>query len=104
VQPSSDITENPFRFKNIGLVDLRVAVSGVHIPTGGIIADYATKDYQRAYLNTLAALGLDNDNRAIWLKPEEFANGYNIDGFKLAPGPIDGTVCHVWICSIRALI
>ena len=47
---------------------------------------------QRAYLNTLSALGLDNVNRAIWLKPDEFASGYNIHGFKLAPGPIEGTV------------
>jgi hypothetical protein len=86
------ITENPFRFQNFGLVDLKVALSGEHIPAGGIVTDYAANDYQRAYLNTLAALGLDNDNRAIWLKPEEFANGYNIHGFKLAPGPIDGTV------------
>ena len=89
---SGTITENPFRFQNFGLVDLKVTLSGETVPTGGIVTDYATKDYQRAYLNTLAALGLDNDNRAIWLKPEEFADGYNIHGFKLAPGPIDGTV------------
>jgi hypothetical protein len=89
---SGTITENPFRFQNLGLVDLKVTLSGETVPTGGIVTDYATKDYQRAYLNTLAALGLDNDNRAIWLKPEEFAEGYNIHGFKLAPGPIDGTV------------
>jgi hypothetical protein len=86
------ITENPFRFQNFGLVDLRVALSGEHIPNGGIITNYTTGDYQRAYINTLAALGLDNENRAIWLKPEEFAEGYNIHGFKLAPGPIDGTI------------
>jgi hypothetical protein len=86
------ITENPFRFQNFSLVDLKVALSGEHIPTGGIVTDYASKDYQRAYLNTLASLGLDNDNRAIWLKPEAFADGYNIHGIKLASGPIDGTV------------
>jgi hypothetical protein len=86
------ITENPFRFQNFGLVDLRIALTGEHIPGGGIITDYANGDYQRAYINTLAALGLGNENRAIWLKPEEFADGYNIHGFKLAPCPIDGTV------------
>jgi hypothetical protein len=65
------ITENPFNFQNFGLQDLRVSLSGEHIPSDGIVTDYATNDYQRAYLNTLAALGLDSDNRAIWLKPEE---------------------------------
>ena len=75
------ITENPFRFQNFGLVDLKVTLSGETIPTGGIVTDYASKDYQRAYLNTLAALGIDNDNRAIWLKPEEFADKYNIHVF-----------------------
>ena len=89
---TGNIGQNPFEFRNFGLEDLRVALSGEHIPNGGIITDYATGDYQRAYLNTLSALGLDNDNRAIWLKPEEFASGYNIHGFKLAPGPIEGTV------------
>jgi hypothetical protein len=89
---AGNIGQNPFEFRNFGLVDLRVAVSGDNIPGDGIITDYATGDYQRAYLNTLSALGLDNDNRAIWLKPDEFAAGYNIHGFKLAPGPIEGTV------------
>ena len=41
---------------------------------------------------------MDNDNRAIWLKPEEFASGYNLYGFKPAPGPIVGTV----FCSARS--
>ena len=74
-------------------------MTGEHVPVDGISADYANGDYQRAYINTLAALGLDNDNRAIWLKPEEFASGYNLYGFKLAPGPIDGTV----FCAARSV-
>ena len=89
---TGNIGENPFRFQNFGLEDLHVSLTGEIVPTGGIATNYTTNDYQRAYLNTLSALGLDNDNRAIWLKDEEFANGYNIHGFKLAPGPIDGTV------------
>jgi hypothetical protein len=35
---------------------------------------------------------LDNANQAINLKPADFATGFTIFGFKLAPGPIDGTV------------
>ena len=47
---------------------------------------------QRAYLNTLAALGFDNGERSISLTPKEFAKGFTIFGFKIAPGPIDGNV------------
>jgi hypothetical protein len=64
---TGNIGENPFRFQNFGLVDLRVALSGEHIPADGITTDYATHYHQRAYLNTLSALGSDNDSRAIWL-------------------------------------
>jgi hypothetical protein len=92
------ITENPYRFQNFGLENIYASVTGEHVPVDGITTNYTTGDFQRAYINTLAALGLDNDNRAIWLKPEEFASGYNLYGFKLAPGPIDGTV----FCSARS--
>jgi hypothetical protein len=54
--------------------------------------NFATGDCQRAYLNTLAALGLDNSNRAIDFTLDDFLAGFTIYGFKLAPGPIDGTV------------
>ena len=84
--------ENPFNFQNFGITKITLRVNGEPIPTDGLEMNYATGDYQRAYLNTLAALGLDNGNRGISLTPEEFAAGFNIYGFRIAPGPIDGTV------------
>ena len=87
------ITENPFNFQNFGLTSIQLTVNGDAMPAaGGLKMDYATGDYQRAYLSTLAALGLENGNRSIDLTPSDFASGFNIYGFKVAPGPIDGTV------------
>jgi len=86
------ITENPFNFQNFGLTSIHLKANGKQVPADGLTMDYATGDYQRAYLNTLATLGLDNSNRAVSLTPAEFAQGFNLYGFKLAPGPIDGTV------------
>jgi hypothetical protein len=86
------IGENPFNFQHFGLTDLTVNLNGNQIPADGMKMNYATGDYHRAYINTLAALGLDNDNRGICLTPHDFANGFNIHGFKISPGPIDGTV------------
>ena len=86
------ITENPFDFRPFGATDVTLTANGTKIPGEGLKMDFATGDYQRAYLNTLAALGIDNANQAINLKPIDFATGFTIFGFKLAPGPIDGTV------------
>lgn len=86
------LAENPFNFQHFGLQNLALTVNGVQQPATGLEMDYTNGNYQRAYLNTLAALGLDNDNRAIALKPAEFTTGFAIYGFKVAPGPIDGTV------------
>jgi hypothetical protein len=83
---------NPFNFKNFGLQDLSLSVNGVQVPMNGLNMDYAAKDYIRAYLNTLAALGHDIDNQALDITPEEFADGFGIYGFKIAPGPVDGVV------------
>ena len=51
--------KNPFNFQNFGLQDLTLTVNGVQVPMNGLQMDYAKKDYMRAYLNTLQALGLD---------------------------------------------
>jgi hypothetical protein len=84
--------KNPFNFQNFGLQDLTLTVNGVQVPMNGLQMDYAKKDYMRAYLNTLQALGLDGDNRAIDIATEDFLSGYTIYGFKVAPGPVDGVV------------
>ena len=84
--------ENPFNFQNFGITNITLKVNGEPVPSDGLETNYATGDFQRAYLNTLSALGLDNGNRGISLTPEEFAAGYNIYGYRIAPGPIDGTV------------
>jgi hypothetical protein len=83
---------NPFYFKNFGLQDLSLSVNGVQVPMNGLEMDYAKGDSMRAYLNTLASLGHDVDNQAIDITPEEFAEGFAIYGFKIAPGPVDGVV------------
>ena len=57
--------------------------------------DFHKKDCQRAYLNTLAALGMDNTNTSVSLSVDDFLSGYAIYGFKIAPGPVDGTVFSI---------
>ena len=94
--------KNPFNFQNFGLQDLTLTVNGVQVPMNGLEMDFAKKDYMRAYLNTLQALGLDNDNRAIDITPDEFGSGYTIYGFKIAPGPVDGTV-HTLANSVGSI-
>jgi ribonucleoside-diphosphate reductase beta chain len=84
--------KNPFNFQNFGLQNLTLTVNGVQVPMNGLEMDYEKNDCMRAYLNTLQALGLDGDNRAIDITPEDFLNGYTIYGFKVAPGPVDGVV------------
>jgi hypothetical protein len=86
------LAENPFNFQPFGLETLSIKVNGVQIPAVGLQTDFATKDYWRAYMNTLAALELDNSNRAITLSGSDFATGYTIFGFKVAPGPVDGAI------------
>lgn len=100
---SGALAENPYNFKHFGLESLGLTVNGVPLPATGLEMDYATGNYQRAYLNTLAALGLDNDNRSISLTPTDFANGFAIYGFKIAPGPVDGTV-HTTANSVGSIV
>lgn len=86
------IGENPFNFQNFGVTKLGLKVNGKSVPAEPLSMDYATGDYQRAYINTLGALSLDVENRAISLTPAEFSQGFNLYAFKVAPGPIDGQV------------
>ena len=86
------ITENPFNFQHFGITSVTLKVNGQKMPADDLECDYTLGDYQRAYLNTLATLGLDTGSRGISITPEEFAAGYNIYGYKIAPGPIDGVV------------
>lgn len=84
-----DYTLNPYKFENFGLTDIAVKMGGAHIPREPLKMDYATEDYSRAYLSTLAALGLDSGNDALAIPPTLWATGCNLYAFKLTPGPID---------------
>jgi hypothetical protein len=94
--------KNPFNFQNFGLEDLTLTVNGVQVPMSGLQMDFEKKDYMRAYLSTLQALGCDNDNRAIDITPKDFAGGFTIYGFKVAPGPVDGAV-HTLANSVGSI-
>jgi len=54
--------------------------------------DYENQDYQRAYLSTLSALGLDVGNNGLTLTPELWESAYNLYAFKLVPGPIKASI------------
>ena len=84
---------NPFNFANFGLTDITLTVNGTE--QGSKNLNFGTGDIQSAYLRTLAALGLDIDDRSINLTTDDFAGGYAIYGFQIAPGPVDGTVQSV---------
>lgn len=83
---------NPFKMEHFDLQRLTVTVGGKSIPALPLSMDYSAKDYQRAYLNTLGALGLDVGNRSIVLTPELWESAYNLYAFKLVPGPTQGSV------------
>jgi len=95
--------KNPFNFQNFKLQDLTLTVNGVQVPMNGLEMDFEKNDYMRAYLNTLQALGIDTDNRAIDITPSEFSGGYTIYGFKIAPGPVDGAV-HTVANSVGSIV
>jgi len=86
------LAENPFNFKNFDLQHITLTVNGVQVPAIGLDMNYTDKHYHRAYMNTLTALELDNGNRCVDLSLADFPDGYAIYGFKIAPGPFDGTV------------
>lgn len=56
--------------------------------------DYATDSYYNAYISTLAALGMDQGDRALPITPAEWASDYNIYSFKLTPGSVNPGVLH----------
>ena len=95
--------KNPFNFQHYKLQDLTLTVNGVQVPMNGLEMDFETKDFMRAYLNTLQALGIDTDNRAIDITPDEFGGGFTIYGFKVAPGPVDGAV-HTVANSVGSIV
>lgn len=81
--------ENPFNFKPLGLTDLQVHAGGESFPREALKMNFATGDYELAYLNTLAAISLDTGNRALAITPSEWSTSYNLYAFKLQPGPLD---------------
>jgi hypothetical protein len=86
--------QNPFNFGNFGLTELSLKVGDRNVPHEPMKMNYAIGNYTLAYLNTLSSLGIDQGDRAISINPEEWASGYNIYCFKLAPGNISTGVLH----------
>jgi len=83
---------NPFKFQHFNLHALTVTVNGLPIPSDPLTMNYNDRDYQRAYLNTLGALGLDVGNNGLTLTPELWESAYNLYAFKLVPGPIKASI------------
>ena len=83
---------NPFKFQHFNLQALTVTVNGLPIPSDPLTMNYSDRDYQRAYLNTLGALGLDVGNNGLTLTPELWESAYNLYAFKLVPGPIKASI------------
>ena len=83
---------NPFKFQHFNLQALTLTVGGQSIPSDPLTMDYENQDYQRAYLSTLSALGLDVGNNGLTLTPELWESAYNLYAFKLVPGPIKASI------------
>lgn len=83
------LAENPLNFKPHGLTNLQVVAGGESYPREALQMNFATGDYEQAYINTLGAIGLDTGNRALAIAPTEWAAGYNLHAFKLQPGPLE---------------
>ena len=83
------LAENPFNFKPHGLTNLQIHAGSVAHPREELKMNFTTGDYELAYINTLEAIGMDTGNRALAIKPSEWASGYNLYAFKLQPGPVE---------------
>lgn len=86
--------ENPFMFENFGKTQVRLKIGKTTYPHDEVITDYANGVYNTAYISTLAALGLDQGNRALAITPEDWARSFNVYSFKLTPGAINPSILH----------
>lgn len=91
---SGTYNENPFNFQNFSLTNLWLKVNDRTVPHEPLAMNYTTHDYNCAYLNTLASLGMDQGDRALAITREEWASGCNVYVFKLTPGEIGTGVFH----------
>lgn len=88
------LNRNPFFFENFGLTNLWLKIGKDKYPHEDLNMDYATDSYYNAYISTLAALGMDQGDRALPITPAEWASDYNIYSFKLTPGSVNPGVLH----------
>jgi hypothetical protein len=85
---------NPFAFENFKLTSLVLKIGKDKYPAEDFTMDHANGVYLPSYINTLAALGLDQGTRALSITPEEWSRSFNIYCFKLTPGAITPSVLH----------
>ncbi len=94
VNSTGVLNRNPFLFENFGLTSIGLKIGKEKYPHEDLNMDYAADSYYNAYISTLAALGMDQGDRALPLTPAEWASNYNIYSFKLTPGSVNPAVLH----------
>lgn len=81
---------NPFNFEHYDLNYIVVKVNGEQVPRVPLTPDFENGDYTMGYCRMLEGLGNDQGQHMIDMKPDEWAKGYTVYVFKLAPGPLGG--------------
>ena len=94
----------PFNFENFGVNYMCMQANGEQVPRLAYQQNFANIDYISSYYGVLEALGFDIGPTCWDLKPEEWANGYNLYAFKITPGPIGTVHTPTRVGSIRLII
>ena len=85
--------KNPFNFQNFGMKAVVLYINGMQ--QGYKDLNYTNGDFQSAYVGLMRAIGIDVADKSVNITTDDYAGGYAIYGFLIAPGPIDATVQSV---------
>jgi hypothetical protein len=96
-----EYNKNPFNFKHFNLKHIALNIDGEQVPRGGITCDYEHGIYLDAYDSLVDVVGKWKSDNAMMINREEYAKGYALYGFQIAPEMIEGAFNLIRNTNIR---
>lgn len=85
---------NPFKFSHFNVGYLSCLINGEAFPAIPLTPDFSTRNVKREYHELLRSLDQMTTRPLLTITPDEFANGYTIFAWNLAPDYADGCANH----------
>jgi hypothetical protein len=92
---------NPFNFQHFNLKQISLNIDGEQTPRGGINCDYDRGIFLEAYESLVETVGKWKSDNTFAISRDQYAKGFTLYGFQIAPELVEGAFNLVRNTNIR---